>query len=99
MKSQSIITGLLKEERRIYNPSSEAWQPKGIGCATLPGLPLYLNGVSVHCWNCYNVRILSRGETIPTCENGENNPTGEETQEKELDKVFAFTPTLLFFSV
>lgn len=35
------------------------------------------------------MRILSRGETIPTCENGENNPTGEETREKELDKVFA----------
>lgn len=89
----------MKEEHRIYSHSSEAWQPRRIGSATLPGLPLYLNGVSVHCWNCYNVRILSRGETIPTCENGENNPTGEETREKELDKVFAVTPTLLLLSV
>lgn len=45
-----------------------------------PCLPLHLNGVSVHCWDCYNVRILSRGETVPTCENGGHNPTGEEAE-------------------
>lgn len=47
-----------------------------------PWLPLGLNGVSVHCWDCYNVSILSRGETVPTCGKGGNNPTGEEAGKK-----------------
>jgi len=54
-----------------------------------PWLLLLLNGVSVHCWDCYNVRILSRAEAVPTCENGGNNPAGEEAGEKE-EKVCTF---------
>lgn len=103
--SQLTPDYLRKRSKRICIPSSLAWSPTGeILSATLynlvPWLPLHLNGVSVHCWDCYNVRILSRGETVPTCENGEIiRQEKQQRREKRRIRSVPFTPTLLLLSV
>lgn len=75
-KSQSIQPRLLEEAEREHLQTRHQRHdgPRGDPLCNFiqlgARLPLHLNGVSAHCWDRSRVRILSRGETVPTCERG-----------------------------